>query len=197
MGSWLVYGLGTENEELTGFITINATIGPNDYGSAFLPAAFQGTAINAGNIKNAIPNLSNSNLSIQQQRKNLDLLQKINNLKLYNDNINSNLEALIKSYELAFKMQNSVPSVMDISGETNNILSRYGIGEKETDNFGKQCLMARKFAEAGVRFIEIGIGTWDFHQDIQKNMTTKCQAIDKPIAALLSDLKKSIVTGKH
>jgi hypothetical protein len=191
MGSWLVYGLGTENEELPGFITINATIGPNDYGSAFLPAAFQGTAINAGNIKNAIPNLSNSNLSIEQQRKNLDLLQKINNLKLYNDSINSNLEALIKSYELAFKMQSSVPSVMDISGETNNILSRYGVGEKETDNFGKQCLMARKFAEAGVRFIEIGIGTWDFHQDIQKNMTTKCQAIDKPIAALLSDLKES------
>jgi hypothetical protein len=191
MGSWLVYGLGTENEELPGFITINATIGPNDYGSAFLPATFQGTAINGENIKNAIPNLTNNILSLEEQRKNLDLLQKINNLKLYHDDINSNLDALIKSYELAFKMQSSVPSVMDISDEPINILSRYGIGEKETDNFGKQCLMARKFAEAGVRFIEIGIGTWDFHQDIQKNMTTKCQAIDKPISALLSDLKES------
>lgn len=191
MGSWLVYGLGTENEELPGFITINATIGPNDYGSAFLPAAFQGTSINAGNIKNAIPNLTNNSMSESEQRKNLDLLQQINNVRLFNDTVNSNLEALIKSYELAFKMQTSVPTVMDINNEPSNILTKYGIGEKETDGFGKQCLMARKFAEAGVRFIEIGIGTWDFHQDIQKNMTTKCQAIDKPISALLSDLKES------
>lgn len=191
MGSWLVYGLGTENEELPGFITINATIGPNDYGSAFLPAVFQGTAINAGNIKSAIPNLTNNSISSFEQRKNLDLLQKINNTKLYNDNINSNLDALIKSYELAFKMQTSVPNVMDISNEPINVLTKYGIGEKQTDAFGKQCLMARKFAEAGVRFIEIGIGTWDFHQDIQKNMTEKCAAIDKPISALLYDLKES------
>jgi len=191
MGSWLVYGLGTENEELPGFITINATIGPNDYGSAFLPAMFQGTSINAGNIKQAIPNLNNNFIDSKQQRRNLDLLQSINNVKLFNDTVNSNLEALIKSYELAFKMQTSVPSVMDISNEPINILNKYGIGEKETDSFGKQCLMARKFAEAGVRFIEIGIGTWDFHQEIQKNMTDKCLAIDKPISALLTDLKES------
>lgn len=190
IGSWLVYGLGTENEELPGFITINATIGPENYGSAFLPATFQGTAINAGNIKNAIPNLTNTRLDLNEQRYNLDLLQKLNNSKLYHDNVNSNLEGLIKSYELAFKMQNSVPKAMDISNETSSILEKYGIGNKETDSFGKQCLMARKFAEAGVRFIEIGIGSWDFHSDIQKNMTTKCRAIDKPISALLSDLKE-------
>ena len=130
-------------------------------------------------------------MSEAEQRKNLDLLQQINNVRLFNDTVNSNLEALIKSYELAFKMQTSVPTVMDINNEPSNILTKYGIGEKETDGFGKQCLMARKFAEAGVRFIEIGIGTWDFHKDIQKNMTSKCQAIDKPISALLSDLKES------
>ena len=189
MGSWLVYGLGTENKELPGFVTINATISPNEYGSAFLPAVFQGTAINSGNIKNAIPNLSNSRMSLDLQRRNLDMLNEINRLKLEQDKINNRLEGVIESYELAFRMQTAVPNIMDISKETQDTLDRYGINQKGTDNFGKQCLMARKFAEAGVRFIELGIGSWDFHTDIKKNMTDKCAAIDKPIAALISDLK--------
>lgn len=189
MGSWLVYGLGSENKELPGFITVNATIGPNEYGSAFLPAIYQGTSINAGNIKSAIPNLTNSKLSIDDQRKHLDLLNNINRIKLNQDKVNNRLEGVIESYELAFKMQMAVPSVMDITKENQTTLDKYGIGQKRTDSFGKQCLMARKFAEAGVRFIEIGIGSWDFHTDIQKNMVEKCAAVDKPIAALISDLK--------
>jgi len=190
MGSWLVYGLGTENKELPGFVTINATISPNEYGSAFLPAVFQGTAINAGNIKNAIPNLSNNRISMDLQRRNLDVLNEINRLKLEQDKINNRLEGVIESYELAFRMQTAVPNIMDISKETKDTLDQYGIGQKNTDAFGKQCLMARKFAEAGVRFIELGIGSWDYHTDIKKNMTDKCAAIDKPIAALISDLKE-------
>lgn len=188
MGSWMLYGLGTENAELPGFITINATIPASDYSSAFLPAVFQGTSINSNNIKNAIPNLSGK-LSIDKQRNNLNLLQDINRLQLNNDVINTELEALIKSYELAFKMQTEVPRILDIQQENKITLDKYGIGQKPTDGFGKQCLLARKFAEAGVRFIEIGIGSWDFHTDIEKNMTTKCAEIDKPVSALISDLK--------
>lgn len=190
MGSWLVYGLGTENRELPGFVTINATISPNEYGSAFLPAVFQGTEINAGNIKNAIPNLSNNRIPIDLQRRNLDVLNEINRLKLEQDKINNRLEGVIESYELAFRMQTAVPNIMDISKETQDTLDQYGIGQKNTDAFGKQCLMARKFAEAGVRFIELGIGSWDYHTDIKKNMTDKCAAIDKPIASLITDLKE-------
>jgi hypothetical protein len=189
MGSWLVYGLGTENRELPGFVTINATISPNEYGSAFLPAVFQGTSINSGNIKSAIPNLSNSRVPMDLQRRNLDVLNELNRLKLEQDKVNSRLEGVIESYELAFKMQTAVPNIMDTAKESQDTLERYGIGQKNTDAFGKQCLMARKFAEAGVRFIEIGIGTWDFHTDIKKNMIDKCGAIDKPIAALIADLK--------
>ena len=94
----MVYGLGSENQELPGFITINATIGPNEYGSAFLPAIYQGTSINAGNIKNAIPNLSNSKLSIEEQRKHLNLLNEINKMKLSQDQVNNRLEGVIQSY---------------------------------------------------------------------------------------------------
>lgn len=188
IGSWMLYGLGTENNELPGFITINATIPASDYGSAFLPATYQGTSINAGNIKNAIPNLSGK-FTGNTQRKNLDALQQISKLQLNNDVANSELEALINSYELAFKMQTEVPKILDIQNENKIVLDNYGIGQKPTDNFGKQCLLARKFAEAGVRFIEIGIGSWDFHTDIEKNMITKCSEVDKPISALISDLK--------
>jgi uncharacterized protein (DUF1501 family) len=123
------------------------------------------------------------------QRRNLDVLNELNRLKLEQDKVNSRLEGVIESYELAFKMQTAVPNIMDTAKESQDTLERYGIGQKNTDAFGKQCLMARKFAEAGVRFIEIGIGTWDFHTDIKKNMTDKCGAIDKPIAALIADLK--------
>jgi hypothetical protein len=188
IGSWMLYGLGTENQELPGFITINATIPASDYSSAFLPATYQGTSINAGNIKNAIPNLSGK-FSSDVQRKNLDTLQKIGRLQLNNDIVNTELEALINSYELAFKMQTEVPKILDIQKENKIVLDNYGIGQKPTDSFGKQCLLARKFAEEGVRFIEIGIGTWDFHTDIEKNMITKCSEVDKPISALISDLK--------
>ena len=187
MGSWLLYGLGTENKELPGFITIDANIGPDMYGSAFLPAIYQGTAINAGNVKSPIPNLK-SPIDLNRQRENLDFLRDLNGHQLGNSE-NSRLEGLIESYELAFRMQTSVPNTIDISKESQQTLQKYGINDKATAKFGKQCLLAKKFSEAGVRFVEIGHGGWDMHQNINDNLKKNTTAIDKPIAGLIQDLK--------
>ena len=187
MGSWLLYGLGTENKELPGFITIDANIGPDMYGSAFLPAIYQGTAINAGNVKSPIPNLK-SPIDLNRQRENLDFLRDLNGHQLGNSE-NSRLEGLIESYELAFRMQTSVPNTIDISKESPQTLQKYGINDKATAKFGKQCLLAKKFSEAGVRFVEIGHGGWDMHQNINDNLKKNTTAIDKPIAGLIQDLK--------
>ena len=188
MGSWLLYGLGTENKELPGFITIDAGIGPDNYGSSFLPAVYQGTAINAGS-KSAIPNLVNTSTNKDRQRKDLDLLRDFNQMHLKDGAENSRLEGLIESYELAFRMQTSVPNTVDISKESQETLQKYGINDKATAKFGKQCLLAKKFSEAGVRFVEIGHGGWDMHQNINDNLKKQTTAIDKPIAALIQDLK--------
>ena len=189
MGSWLLYGLGTENKELPGFLTIDANIGPDMYGSSFLPAIYQGTAINAGNVQSPIPNLK-SPIALDKQRENLDFLRDLNGHQLRNGE-NSRLEGLIESYELAFRMQTSVPSTIDITNEPPAILNKYGINDKATAKFGKQCLLAKKFSEAGVRFVEIGHGGWDMHQNINDNLKKNTTAIDKPIAALIQDLKDS------
>ena len=190
MGSWLLYGLGTENKELPGFITIDANIGPDNYGSSFLPAVYQGTAINAGS-KSAIPNLVNTSTTKDRQRKDLDLLRDFNQMHLKDGEENSRLEGLIESYELAFRMQTSVPNTVDISKESQETLQKYGINNKTAAKFGKQCLLAKKFSEAGVRFVEIGHGGWDMHQNINDNLKKQTTAIDQPIAALIQDLKDS------
>jgi hypothetical protein len=193
MGSWLLYGLGTEDTELPGFITINPQGGgAQNYGSAFLPASFQGTRIDGGGHRNGnvIPNLENPRLSSELQRKQLDLLERLNRQRLERDGVNAQLEGVIESYELAFRMEGALPRVMDLSGETEALQASYGIGEKGTDHFGRQCLLARRFAEAGVRFIEIGLGGWDQHKDLKARLTSNCHAIDKPIAGLLQDLKQ-------
>ena len=187
MGSWLLYGLGTENKELPGFITIDANIGPDNYGSAFLPAIYQGTAVNAGS-KTAIPNLVNNSVTMEKQREHLDLLRDFNQMQL-KDTENSRLEGLIESYELAFRMQTSVPNVINLNNESKETLDQYGINDKATAKFGKQCLLAKKFSEAGVRFVEIGHGGWDMHQNINDNLKKNATAIDKPIAGLIKDLK--------
>ena len=189
MGSWLLYGLGTENKELPGFLTIDAGVGPDNYGSSFLPAIYQGTAINAGNTKSPIPNLANRSTTKEQQRKDLDLLRDFNQMHLKDGAENSRLEGLIESYELAFRMQTSVPNTIDISNEPKHILDQYGINDKATAKFGRQCLLAKKFTEAGVRFVEIGHGGWDMHQNINDNLKKQTTAIDKPIAGLIQDLK--------
>jgi hypothetical protein len=195
IGAWVLYGLGTENQELPGFITINPITrvgGAVNFGSSFLPAPFQGTAIGGEGQRLAgatIPNLANRSLTKDQQRKQLDLLQAINRERLEKDKVNNELEGVIESYELAFRMQSAVPKIMDTSDESPSTLEAYGIGGGTTDNFGRQCLLARRFAEAGVRFIELGHGGWDQHGQLRTRLTANCTAIDQPIAALLNDLK--------
>jgi hypothetical protein len=205
LGAWVLYGLGSENQELPGFITINPISrigGAQNYGSSFLPAAFQGTKIGGEGVQLArasVPNIRNAELSGPQQRQQLDLLQKLNQDRLQSDKVNPELEGIIESYELAFRMQAAVPKVMDFADESPTTLAAYGIGGGGgggknggggTDNFGRQCLMARRFAEAGVRFIEVGMGGWDQHQQLRTKLTSNCTSIDQPIAALLNDLKQ-------
>lgn len=196
MGAWALYGLGTENSELPGYVTLNPPArvgGAQNYGSAFLPAAYQGTRIGGEGerLANAsVPHIANPKVGAELQRKQLDLLQSLNRDRLEQDKENTELEGLIESYELAFRMQGAVPKVMDVSDESKATLEAYGIGNGPTDNFGRQCLLARRFAEAGVRFIELSHTGWDQHQNLRAKLTANCTAIDKPMAALLADLKQ-------
>ncbi|MCE9527046.1 MAG: DUF1501 domain-containing protein [Planctomycetales bacterium] len=207
MGAWVLYGLGTENQELPGFITLNPVGkvgGAQNYGSSFLPAAFQGTRIGGEGepLANAtVPNIASRGVSKLDQRTQLDLVQELNRERLGQDKVNRDLEGIIESYELAFKMQSAVPKLMNISDESPTTLEAYGIGSGGggpmgkkggggTDNFGRQCLLARRFAEAGVRFIELSHPGWDQHQQLRARLTANCGAIDQPIAALINDLKQ-------
>jgi hypothetical protein len=195
-GSWVTYGLGSENENLPGFISLSPLAGSGgarNYGNAFLPAAQQGTAIGtAGKVdKNAtIRNLRNANLSKTEQQRQLKFLQGLNAEQLKSGSQDSELEAVISSYELAWRMQNNAPGVLDLSGETQDTMAMYGIGEKATDNFGRQCLMARRLCENGVRFLQVTYGgSWDQHSNLPQH-AKHAKAVDKPIAGLLRDLKQ-------
>lgn len=190
LGAWVVYGLGSDNQDLPGFVTINPPTnlgGAQNYGSAFLPAAYQATRIDTG--KKPLSNIRSA-LKAGDQRRQLDLIQAINRDLLGRQQNNIELEGVIESFELAFRMQTSVPEMVDIRNESEATKQRYGIGEKVSDTFGKQCLMARRLAEAGVRFIEIAHRGWDQHRDLSKRLRTNGQATDRPIAALLGDLKE-------
>ncbi len=196
LGAWTLYGLGTVNENLPGFITINPSIGfggAQNYGSGFLPAIYQGTAIGQErrSLRSAkVPNISNSRLSSDLQRIQLDLVQSLNREKLARESYQPEVEGVIESYELAFRMQDEVPKVMDLSKEPQKIQEMYGIGNDTTDDFGRQCLLARRFAEAGVRFIEISQGNWDHHRNLKASLTNNAAQTDQPIHALLTDLKQ-------
>jgi Protein of unknown function (DUF1501) len=209
MGAWTLYGLGSENENLPGFISINPPTnvgGAQNYGSAFLPAAFQGTKFNLsdssqrsrpidirrrGEANNdGVSNLRNAHLSREQQRAQLDLVNQLNREKLVRDGHAPLVEGAIASYELAFRMQDSVPAAMDLARESKETLALYGIGDGETDGFGRQCLLARRFVEAGVRFIELGHGSWDQHANLRTALAQNAAQTDRPIAGLLADLKR-------
>ncbi len=196
LGSWLLYGLGTENQDLPGFVTICPSTGQGgarNYGNAFLPAATQGTPILAEGQKLtdsvSLPNVSRVG-NQTEQRQGLDLLQSLHRERLRRDRVNPELEGIIQSYELAFRMQTAVPEVMDLRKETAKTLLDYGIGEKETDHFGRQCLLARRFVEAGVRFVQLNSYRWDNHVDLVPIHGELAKASDKPIAALIGDLKQ-------
>jgi hypothetical protein len=201
VGSWTLYGLGTENQNLPGFISINAETrvgGAQNYGSAFLPAVFQGTPIGhvgADMSKVGIRNVSGSQLSSAAQRKQLDLVQSMNRALLDESGVDTNLEGAIESLELGHRMQESVGEVLDVSRENMETLERYNVGKTKKqgrcldDDFGRQCLWARRLAESGVRYIELCHSNWDQHGNHAVEVAANCQAIDKPIAALIQDLK--------
>lgn len=207
MGAWIFYGLGTENENLPGFVTVRPPLqngGPANYGSAFLPAIYQGTPITGGgpgpfgggvgpfagrDSSASVSNIRNPRQSTDDQRTQLDLIQALNREALEREPHHADIEGAIESFELAFRMQKDLPKVMDIANESAATKALYGIGEQPTDNFGKQCLLARRLVEAGVRFVEITSGQWDHHRDLKNALGNKAASVDKPIAGLLKDLK--------
>jgi hypothetical protein len=195
LGAWALYGLGTENDRLPGFVTISPPAnngGPANYGSAFLPAIYQGTRIGNNNrpVKDAvISNLKNPRSSTNAQRAQLDLVQAMNRAALERDRVNPGVEGVIESYELAFRMQGELPDVLNLDKESDATRKLYGVGEEGTDDFGRQCLMARRLVEAGVRFVEVCHGGWDQHRNLKQDHARHALAVDRPAAALLADLK--------
>jgi hypothetical protein len=204
MGAWTFYGLGTENENLPGFVTISPPLqngGPANYGSAFLPAVYQGTPISGFRsfgppgrpggpaASPGVSNIRNAQQPVDAQRLQLDFIQSLNRAALEREPHNPDVEGAIESFELAFRMQKDLPKVLDISNETAATKALYGIGDQATENFGRQCLLARHLVEAGVRFVEITSGQWDHHRDLKNALENKARSVDKPIAGLLQDLK--------
>jgi Protein of unknown function (DUF1501) len=197
MGSWIVYGLGTENQNLPGFITICPTLthgGVNNWSCAFLPAAFQGTPLGNASVPSdqaMIPFIKNTETPRSIQRQELDLLAEVNRDHLARSGPDAALEGRIQSFELAFRMQNAAPELQDISGETAETLKLYGLDDPVTRNFGRQCLMARRFAERGVRFVQATHSyKWDQHGDLKRDHGNNAREVDRPIAGLLTDLKR-------
>jgi hypothetical protein len=200
VGAWVSYGLGAASDNLPAFITISPPRGHGgvqNYGSAFLPAMHQGTAIGAAEIpiaKAKIANIGNSAIDGATQREQLDLIQALNREHLERLQADQGIEGLIASYELACRMQSAIPQIMSLSDETKETLELYGVdggGKKPTDNFARQCLLARKFAERGVRYIQVSTDyTWDHHTKNNEGLVKECAKVDKPIAGLLTDLAR-------
>ncbi len=201
IGSWVSYGLGTENENLPAFVSISPSSGnggARNFGNAFLPPVYQGTGIGKAGApasEAVIRNLAHPEMKLAEQRKQFDLFQSLNAEQLKRSPGDTELEAVINSYELAWRMQNYAPDAFDTSKETPETLALYGIGEKATDNFGRQCLMARRLCESGVRFIQVTYGdnsanpAWDQHSNLPKH-GDHARAVDKPMAGLLADLEQ-------
>ncbi|MEZ6122083.1 MAG: DUF1501 domain-containing protein [Planctomycetaceae bacterium] len=195
VGAWVSYGLGSENPNLPAFVSISPASthgGPRNYGSAFLPAEHQATVIgNSGRLGDArIAHLGNDRLSDSEQRAQLELLQAINRDHLKRLGQDEQIQGTIESVDLAFRMQSAAPEVLDLSKEPLPIQKQYGIGDKATDNFGRQCLLARRLLEAGVRYVEVSTGNvWDQHGNLKDGHEKNARATDQPIAALIADLK--------
>ena len=201
VGSWVTYGLGTENQNLPAFVVIYDARGgpfggPANWSAGFMPAAYQGTIFRAS--ENPIIDLKPpASVTPEQQRARLDLLARLNALDLEKYPSSSELAARISSYELAYRMQGCAPEAVDVSRESEATRKLYGLDEKTTEPFGRQCLMARRLVERGVRFVQLyhgGLGnqntdTWDAHDDVKKNHTAHAAEVDRPIAGLLTDLK--------
>jgi hypothetical protein len=195
LGAWTLYGLGTEGEDLPGFIAIKPTSrngGAQNYGSAFLPAACQATRIGnetAPIAQARVGNIKNPRLDARAQRRQLDLIQSMNRGLLAREKVHPGVEGVIESYELAFRMQSALPGGMDTARESAATKGLYGIDDPATADFGRQCLLARRFVEAGVRFVELTHGDWDQHRGLKAGHVRNARAVDRPIAGLLTDLR--------
>jgi hypothetical protein len=199
IGSWVSYGLGTENANLPAFVTICPTLahgGINNWSSAFLPATYQGTPLGNASVPSdqaRVKYINNVSMPREIQRLELDRLNAINRGHLAQSGPEASLEARINSFELAFRMQNELPRVEDLTSESRATQQLYGMDDPVTANFGRMCLMARRFAEAGVRFIQVthsdGKVQWDQHSDLKNGHEKNAREVDLPIAGLLRDLK--------
>jgi len=189
MGAWLLYGLGTENQDLPGYITINPPAnfgGAVNYGTAFMPAHFQGTRIgDTGHLPNIRPQVADP-----LQRRQLELIQSMNRDLARDPAAPDALDGVIQSYELAFRMQDRVPQLLDIASEPEAVREAYGIKPGAAGSFARQCLMARRLSEAGVRFVEICHPGWDQHNNLHKELIRNSAATDQATAALLADLEQ-------
>jgi hypothetical protein len=199
LGAWVTYGLGTENANLPGFITICPTLahgGVINWSSAFLPAPYQGTPLGNASIPSAqarVQNLTNAELSPRQQRLQLDMLREMNEAYQAETGPDVGLEGRIASFELAFRMQTAMPEIQSLADETPGTLESYGLNRTETADFGRQCLLARRFLERGVRFVQVTHSDskvqWDQHGNLLQGHQEKALEVDQPIAAFLTDLK--------
>jgi hypothetical protein len=196
LGSWVTYGLGTENQNMPAFVVLldnngMVTGGPRNWGTGFMPAVYQGTRLDAG--PEPIRNLNNpKGITVGQQQGKLDFLNTLNRRHALERVDQSELDARIRSYELAFRMQAYAPDAVDLSKESEATKQLYGLDEEITQPFGRNCLLARRLVERGVRFVQLYSGTgskWDAHSGIEKNHGEHCAEVDKPIAGLLRDLK--------
>jgi Protein of unknown function (DUF1501) len=202
LGAWVTYGLGTENQNLPGFVAVGPMTlieGARQYGAAFLPAAYQGTFVS--DLKDPIRNLKNDQVSPGRQREELDVLRRLNELHREDRAEDSRLDARIESFELAYRMQREAPDAFDLSREPSTALRRYGIDRKETEVFGRQCLLARRLVERGVRFVQLyhttdGFQPWDQHADLEGGHARNARATDRPIAGLLQDLEARGLLGE-
>lgn len=197
MGSWVAYGLGTENQDMPAFVVLpdpggGLKGGPPAWGSGYLPATYQGVTMRPGSTP--ILNLSpQASISGTRQRADLDLINQLNQRHLAERDGDDQLAARIRAYELAFRMQSAAPELVDISGESKTTLAAFGINGGPTEEFGRRCLLARRMLEHGVRFVQLysgDTGGWDAHSDVESNHSKLCLKTDQPIAALLDDLRQ-------
>lgn len=192
MGSWISYGLGTENRDLPSFVSIHAP-GVRTYGSGFLPARHQGTPLTVPLDDKTLPieNLRNVSASEAVQQRRLELTRQLNSELVQRLQGDANMEGMIQNMELAFRMQTNTPQLVDLSQETPETFELYGIGNgKASDKHGRACLLARKLSESGVRFVQVTMDGWDHHGDIRGNLPKLCEQTDRPVAGLIRDLKR-------
>ncbi|MCB1233610.1 MAG: DUF1501 domain-containing protein, partial [Verrucomicrobiae bacterium] len=201
VGAWISYGLGTENENLPAFVTVNPPAnkgGPRNYGNAFLPAIHQGTVLGQPGDRNAVPRLRNleSPLPADNRSRQFEFLDALDRLQAGHDGVaDSQFQGAVESLELAWRMQGHAAGLVDVERESPATRELYGIGKNPTDSFGRQCLAARQLAEAGVRYIQIShcdngaTPVWDQHSNMPKHEEL-AHEVDRPVAGLLADLKQ-------